>query len=181
MKRPVAGTIFYGLACAVALAPLVLVLDIFLYRSQAFLLALWLFFAGYALLFFHRRKSALAMAAPPLLLCLALALWGVSLLLFFCAVCLTLAFLHAWDAKTRVGSLAADAVLFTAFAVMAAMAAPHTLFQWAMVVWLFFLVQSAHFLLVPNRNGEGSLPPAAEDRFRTASRRAAEILERQGM
>ncbi|MEW5736419.1 MAG: hypothetical protein AB1921_16360 [Thermodesulfobacteriota bacterium] len=178
MKRAIPGTIIYGLVCAALFAPLWWTSAFFVGGHTAFLGCLWLFLAGYLAILNRWRKVGLLVLALPLLLCLMLAGGGVSLVLFFCAGAATLLFANALGAKTRSGSLAADAFLMAAFAVMAVMAAPRSPFQWALVIWLFFLVQSAHFLLVPAKGEEALVAKTGEDRFLAASRRALEILER---
>ena len=178
MKSPIRTTIVYGILSAIAAMPLAGVLVAPLGWPVAFKLVLWAILAGYALLLAHWCQRRPIVLLFPLVLLLGAALWpGVYAGFFFMAMGV-LAWIRSgicFD-RTPFRAVVAEILTLAGGAGLMAILTPAGTLAWTLSIWLFALIQSLYFFIVP-------LPARLRrqttetDPFTAACREARRILE----
>jgi hypothetical protein len=178
MNLPTRTTIIYGLISAVLVWPSAVLLAVPLGWTTAFKLMLWMSLSGYALFLTHWAKKPIVAPIFPLILILGLALWpGVTGAFFFIAIG-ALVWIRSGicfnDAPLR--ALIAETTTIFGGAGLVATLNPHTAVTWSLSIWLFILIQSLYFVMVPLPSTlKGKIP--AQDPFDRACRNVQRILD----
>jgi hypothetical protein len=178
MNPAVRTTIVYGMISALAAMPLAGVLATPLGRVTAVKLVLWAMLSGYAVLLSRWSGRRLASQLFPLLLLLGVAFWpGVYRGFCFIAVGV-LAWVRSGICFDRspLRAVIAETLTLAGGACLVVFLAPTGAIAWALAIWLFWLIQSLYFFLVPL---PASRPIAAgeADPFTQACREVQRILD----
>lgn len=178
MKRPVRTTLVYALLSAVAVMPADWIFAGPLGWSLGFKLALWLDLCAYALLLARWSGQGPGAIGFPLAVLLGAVVWpGVYTGFFFLGlgvlswirsgICFGAAPLRA---------ACAEIVLVAGGAGLVALLNPGSTIAWAVGIWLFFLVQSLYFFVVPTAGPQSDMLNR-EDAFEQAYRNARRVLD----
>ncbi len=175
-RRPVAVTIVFGLVCGLLFIPISTAFSFFIYRPIALSLTIWGYFALYGIFLARWGKVSVSSIVFPLLLLLIFVYWRSSNIAFLFLALGILSWIRSGICnrgslfKILCGELA---ISFGGGALVANFT-PHSALDWAIGIWLFFLVQSLYFVFFKNifeEEGEKE-----EDPFELARRRAEKIL-----
>lgn len=176
--KPVRTTIIFGLAAALLSVPLSLAIGPFLFWPKTVALLVWLCLVGYGLLLSRWSKKNPAGILFPSLLLLVAGLAGTPLSVFVLLGMTTLAWIRSSICfpgppfPTLVKELLLNGGGF--FLILFCRPLP-----WldtvgiATGIWLFFLVQSLYFIIVPLGDPTGA---RAADPFDQAQRQAEKIM-----
>lgn len=178
MNAPVRTTIVYAAISAIAIMPAAGLLAAATGWPTAFKLTLWADLLGYALLLAHWGGRRPAAVLFPLALLLGTALWPGVYAGFFLLGLGVLAWVRSGIcfAATPVRAVLAETVAATGGAGLVALIGPTGTISWVLCIWLFFLIQSLYFFIVPIP-AKRSVPMAGEDPFDRACRDARRVLE----
>lgn len=178
MKVTVRTTIVYAMVSAVLVWPVTGVLAGLLGWETAFKLALWASLSGYALLLLRWSDKRTAAPLFPLALLLGLALWPGTRGAFFFMLVGGLAWIRSGICFDRVSirALIAEAITIPGGAGLVTAVNPGTAVTWSLCIWLFILIQSLYFFIVPVPSAKRDSIPS-EDPFVRASRNARRILD----
>ena len=178
MIAPVRTTIVYGMISAMVVWPAAGLLAAPLGWATAFRLMLWAILSGYALVLVRWSGRRLTAPLIPLALLLGTALWSDVYGAFFCMALGVLAWIRSgicFD-STPLRAVIAETLTIAGGAGLAAALNPGTAVTWTLSIWLFILIQSLYFFIVPTPSTHsGKTPP--EDPFEHACRNARRILE----
>ena len=177
MKRPVRTTLVFGAISALAVMPLAAVLAGLIGWSTAVKLMLWADLSVYALLLARWSGKGPLPVLFPLALLLGAAWWPASGSAFLFLGLGALSWIRSGICFTGAPLRAVAAEIITAAggAGLVALLAPGSTIAWAVGIWLFFLMQSLYFFLVPAA-APAAVRPAA-DPFVQAHREALRVLE----
>jgi lysylphosphatidylglycerol synthetase-like protein (DUF2156 family) len=167
------ATMVFGLACGLLFVPGLTVLRPLMGGPLAFRLLIWLCLAGYALLLAGwgtARRSALLY---PVGMAAAMALVAPTRGVFLLLSLATLAWIRGGIVfpGRPLRNAAAELFLILGGAGLVVVFAPGTAVQWALAVWLFFVLQSLYFA-----RGETVGESEEADPFEKARREAERIL-----
>lgn len=172
-RSPMRATMVFGLACGLLFVPGLTVLRPLMGGPLAFRLLIWLCLAGYALLLAGwgtARRSALLF---PVGMAAVMALVAPTRSIFLLLSLATLAWIRGGIAfpGRPIRSAAVELFLTLGGAGLVRIFAPATALQWALAIWLFFVLQSLYF-------ARGDIPgeSAEADPFEKARREAERIL-----
>ena len=178
MKRPVRTTLVYGLISALAVMPAACLFAGPLGWSMGLKLALWMDLLIYATLLARWRGKGLRAIAFPMALLLGTALWpGVYSGFFF----LSLGVL-GWIRSgicysgTPIRAVAAEIITVAGGAGLVALLGLGSTVTWAIGIWLFFLVQTLYFFIIPAAAPSNTVR-TIEDPFEQARREAQRVME----
>ena len=151
-------TMGFGLACAAAFVPLATGLGMVIYWPKAFSLSLWGFIALYALCLGKISRTPMRHILFPLIL-LLLAMYAVTSYIMVIVLCsCTLSVLRTGICYTGLRQFWVECLVFVFGTAALICFCPHTVFTWAVSIWLFFLIQAFYPLLVNlGRNREGMM------------------------
>lgn len=177
MKRAVRTTLVFGVVSALGVMPAAGLLAGPIGWSMAFKLALWSDLFFYAVFLSRWSNKALIAIFFPLALLLGTALWpGVYTGFFFLGlgvlgwirsgICFSGTPLRAVGAEILTGSGGIG---------LLALLGPNSTITWAISIWLFFLVQSLYFFIVPIPDRKDAAR-TKEDPFEQSRREAQWIL-----
>jgi len=177
MNTAVRTTMVYGMISALAAMPLAGVLAAPLGRFTAFKLVLWAIVGGYAVLLVRWSGRRLLGALFPLLLLLGAALWPGVQGGVFAIVMGVLAWIRSGICfgRTPLRALAAEILTLAGGCGLVTFLAPTGPVAWALAIWLFILIQSLYFFLVPVPAIHPT-PAGETDPFARACREARRIL-----
>ena len=179
MNSQARNTIIYGLISAALIWPSAVLLAVPLGWTTAFKLIFWMSLSGYA--FILSRWSTKPKIAPifPLALLLGSALWpNNSGVFFFMALgCLSWIRSGICFNHTPFRALIAETITIFGGAALVATLNPHTAVTWSLSIWLFILIQSLYFLIVPLPSSMKEKMPV-QDPFERACRNVQRILDR---
>ncbi len=179
LKRPVPTTVLFGLICGISFIPLNLVLNTTFFRSIAICLTLWLFTAGYAVLLCRWSGQKLMPVSYPVLFLFLTAFVVQSIGAFFFPALAVISWVRSGLCyqEHRGIRLVVELFLCGAGGGLIAVFTPGSALQWALGIWLFFLLQALYFAIfdstTPTSDGQHQ---HAVDRFERASRQAEDIL-----
>ena len=174
--HPIRTTIGFGLICGLAFIPLVIGFGYVIAGKAAFCLTLWVYLAAYGLLMVHWGKKSITSVIFPLLLAL-MTIFGevsVSAFLFIAmgifswirsGICFPTPF------KRR---LVSEAILGIGAGVLIGSFSPISLINWAMAIWMFFLIQALYFVIFEDHHVKGQ--ELQRDAFEQAREQAEKIL-----
>ncbi len=169
-------TIVYGMIGAVMVWPAAGLLSGVLGWATAFKAMLWVCLSGYAMLLVRwSGKHALAPLFPLALLFGAVPWSGGA---FFCMLLGGLAWIRSGICfeHARFRAIIAESITIAGGVGLVAMIGPTTAVTGSLCIWLFFLVQSLYFFIVPSSTTvKESVRPA--DPFERAYRHARRILD----
>jgi hypothetical protein len=181
MKRHVRTTLVYGLISALTVMPAAWSLAGPIGWPMAFKLALWADLSIYAILLARWSGKSPTVVLFPLALLLGTAIWpGVYSGFFFLGLGI-----FSWIRSgscfsgTPVRAMAAEVITVGGGAGLVSLLGPGASLTWAIGIWLFFLVQTLYFYLVPAScpaNAVGTAP----DPFDQAHRKARRVLDEAG-
>jgi len=177
IKHPVRNTILYGLFCGLSFVPLSLALNTLVSWSIAICLVLWLFICGYALLLnLWSNKAVISTLFPLLLLVPTIFLTG-SITLFFTLALLVISWIRSGICFQKPGviGLAVELLLCLLGAVLVQVFTPGSVLDWALGVWMFFLVQALYFVFFEHTANQQE-ESIQMDAFERANRQADRIL-----
>jgi len=174
--QPIRTTIVFGLICGLFFIPLAIGLGYVVPGLTAFRLTLWIYLAAYGLLMVSWSKKRISAVVFPLLLAL-ITLFGIDSTSAFLWVVMGIfswirsGICYPTQFKNRI---IAETVLCIGAGGLVGSFAPVSMFNWAIAVWMFFLVQALYFVIFEN-------PPIAErkieyDAFDQAREQAEKIL-----
>ncbi len=176
-RRPMAGTIFFGLVCGICFIPMTMFLNYVVFWPVAFRLTLWTFLGLYGFLLARWENKSLFSIAFPLLLALIFVSWGTSNAFLFLVLGI-LSWIRSGicfpGALQKVTGIGVELLVCFGGGVLVAYFSPHSRVSWAIGIWMFFLVQSLYFVFVGN-TGE-TQDKSATDPFEHARREAEKIL-----
>lgn len=181
MKRPVRTTLVYALLSAIAVMPAAGLFAGPLGWPLGFKLALWLDLCGYALLLARWNGKGPGTIGFPLAVLLGAVVWpGVYAGFLFLGLGV-LSWIRSGICfgTPPLRAACAEIVLVAGGAGLVALLSPGSTIAWAIGIWLFFLVQSLYFFVVPAAGPQASAP-VREDTFEQAYRDARRVLD-EGM
>jgi len=178
MNSQVRGTIVYGLISAAVVWPSAVLFALVMGWATAFKLMLWASMAGYAVLLAHWSKKPKVVLIFPLALLLGSALWPGIRGAFFFMVLGVLSWIRSGIcfSQTPFRALVAETITIFGGAGLVSALSPHTAVTWSLAIWLFVLVQSLYFFLVPLPLRLKENVPF-EDPFERARRHVQRILD----
>ena len=178
MKRPVRTTLVFALISALATVPLFQGLAGFIGWSMAFRLMFWAELLIYGLLLARWSGKGPGPMLFPMGLLLAVSLLpGINTAYVFlalgvlCWIRSGICFSHA-----PLRAIAAEALCIGGGAGLVSLLRPDSALTWAIGIWLFFLVQTLYFFIVPLSNTNAVGQPTT-NAFETARREAQRILD----
>ena len=179
MRKPIRTTLFFGLLSGI------LVLTVNWLRvlpwtpPTLFKLAVWVDLAVYAALLARWSRTRWLDLAAPLGLALGVALWPGTHMGFFLLVLGVFAWIRSGICfnKTPLRALAAELVTLAGGLAWVALWNPRSSLAWALAIWLFFLVQTLYFFIVPLHSEADEFPPPV-DPFDQARNAAQRLLEK---
>lgn len=174
--HPIRTTIGFGLICGLAFIPLIIGFGYVIAGKAAFCLSLWVYLAAYGLLMVHWSKKSITSVFFPLLLALMTIFGEVSVSAFLFIAMGIFSWIRSGICyptpfKRR---LVAEVILGIAAGVLVGSFSPISLINWAMAIWMFFLVQALYFVFF-----EDHLPTGRKhrrDAFEQAREQAEKIL-----
>jgi hypothetical protein len=174
--QPIRTTIVFGLICGLSFVPLVTGIGSIVSGLTAFCLTLWLYLAAYGLLMVHWSKKRLTSVVFPLLLAL-ITIFGVnSISAFLWVAVVTFSWIRSgicYPMHFKIRFIA-EALLGIGAGALVGSFAPISPFNWAIAIWMFFLVQALYFVLFEDpRLSEREMQA---DAFEQARQQAAKIL-----
>ncbi len=177
-QRPVLTTILFGLACAVAYIPLGWFLGKVFYWPTALRLMIWTGLAGYTWILTRTSGKPLLAALFPLLFLLAAAvipIFSIPVTAYGLFALGVLSWVRSGICYpgSVLGRVALELALCVGGALLIGWFGPRTVLEAALMVWLFFLLQSTYFLFAPTPAMQSS---PRLDRFEEARRRAERIM-----
>jgi hypothetical protein len=177
MNRPVRTTVVFGLISALLIFPVVGLLAGRWGGALGFKLALWIDLAVYSVLLVRWSKSRLLPALFPLGILLASALWPWTRSGFFLLGLGVLSWIRSGICfkAPALRLLTAETVAMAGGAGLVALLGPATALTWALALWLFFLVQTLYFYIMPGL-AEAPYAPQARDTFEAALDEAEKLL-----
>lgn len=180
LQHPIATTIGFGFICGLAFIPASLALSAIVTWSSAICLTIWLFSSAYAFFLGRWSGQKFSAVAFPILVLLSSVFLVNSIAAF---VFLTLA-VTGWIRsgicfpEKRAIKLAVEFLLGGVGGGLMVLFTPRSAFEWALGIWMFFLVQSLYFVVFENRiPAPENRQEFAQDPFERASRQAESILE----
>ncbi len=179
MNVPIRATLVYGVVSGLAVMPVAGWLAGPLGGSAAFRLTLWADLLIYAVMLSRWGGIGAVNLLIPMLLLLGAALWpaihggffflGLGILSWVrSGICFRGAPLRA---------AAAEIVCTAGGAALVAVFSPTGAVTWAVGIWLFFLMQSLYFFVVPVDAGPADAAASGEDPFEAACREARRLLD----
>lgn len=179
MTSPTRTTIIYGLISAILVWPSAALLALPLGWTTAFKLMLWMSLSGYGFMLAHWNVKPKMAPIFPLALLFGSALWPDNISAFFFMALGVLSWIRSGICfnHTPFRALIAETITIFGGAALVSTLNPHTAVTWSLSIWLFILIQSLYFLIVP-------LPSSlkenmtARDPFERACRNAQQILDR---
>lgn len=177
MSKPVRTTVVFGLISALLIFPVVELLTRRWGWPAAFKLTLWADLALYTLLLVRWSKSRLLPALFPLAILLGAALWPWSYTGFFLLGLGVFSWIRSGICfkAPPLRLIIAETVTMVGGAALAAAWAPVSSLSWALALWLFFLVQSLYFFIMPGLT-EKSAGARERDPFEVAVQEAEKML-----
>jgi hypothetical protein len=177
MNRPIRTTVVFGLLSALLIFPVVGLLPDRWGGELGFKLALWLDLALYSVLLVRWSNSRLLPALFPLGILLAAALWPWSRSGFFLLGLGVLSWVRSGICfkAPLLRLLTAETIAMAGGAGLVALLAPGSALTWALALWLFFLVQTFYFYIMPGL-AEGPAQGQPRDPFEAALREAEKML-----
>lgn len=176
-QYPTRTTILYGLICGFSFIPVNFALNYINTGAHALSLHLFLFVAGYTVLLSRWSRKPVPAGAFPLLLLFLTVFLANSMIAFFLLALVVLSWIRsAICFRNRGGSrLAVELLICIVAGVVITVFSPASASEWALGVWMLFLVQSLYFVIFDN--GAKDLEDRYEpDPFEQASRQAEAIL-----
>lgn len=172
-RSPMRTTIVFGLVCGLAFVP-----GLYLFRGLfggflAFRLLVWLFLAGYGVFLTGWGEAKRSALLFPLGMAVALAFIAPTRGIFFLLSLATLAWIRSGISfpGRPFPKVALELLLTLAGGWLVMAFAPLTPLQWALGIWLFFVIQSLYFA-----RGQRAEEADEGDAFETARREAERIL-----
>lgn len=170
-------TILFGMICALAFIPMMMVLNSITYGVIPFRLIVWGYLVVYTVLLTLWGKKPVKLIVFPLLLLFIIGMFEYSNTVFF----LVLLGILSWIRSSLCFQTSLLMMLVTEFMISLGGGAlvilfhPQTQLAWALGIWMFFLVQSLYFVSWEDRKaieeGEQGIDP-----FERASRQVEKIL-----
>jgi len=148
-SQPIRTTIVFGLICGLSFIPLAIGLDYIVSGLTAFCLTLWIYLSAYGLLMVSWSKKRITSVVFPLLLAL-ITILGVDTISSFLWIAMgTFSWIRSGICypthfKNR---LIAETLLCIGAGVLVGSFAPISLFNWAIAIWMFFLVQALYSVI----------------------------------
>lgn len=177
MTRPIRTTIVFGLLSALMIF-IVIGLPVGRWGGAlAFKLALWLDLALYSVLLVRWSNRRLLPALFPLALLLAAALWPWSPSGFLLLGLGVLSWVRSGVCfkAPPLRLLTAETIATAGGAGLLALLSPASALTWALTLWLFFLIQTLYFYIMPGL-AEGPAAPRCQDPFEAAFNEAQKML-----
>lgn len=177
MSKPVRTTIVFGLISGIVMYPAVMLLAPIVGWSAAVKLTLWGNLAFYALLLARWGHAATLGILFPLALLLGAALWPPTHAGFFLLALGVLSWIRSGICFTGapLRGLTAEFVTVVGGAALVAFQVPSSTIGWVVGMWLFALVQSLYFFIMPARETRKVRP--STDSFEEARRELEKVLE----
>ena len=178
MNRSVRTTLVYGLISAVTVVPAAGVLAGSIGWPMAFKLVLWADLFGYEVLLARWSGKGFGSIIFPLALLLGTAAWpGVYSAFFFLGLGV-FSWLRSGICYSRapIRAVAAETITVAGGAGLVALLNPVSAITWSISIWLFFLVQTIYFFIVPSTDN-ASAGRWVPDPFEQAHREALRVLE----
>jgi hypothetical protein len=178
MNKPVRTTLIFGLVSALAMVPVLWYQRSFGAWPMALKLAIWLNLAVYALLLCRWSRTRYLSILFPLALLLGAALWPHTHAGFLLLALGIFSWIRSGicfrNAPLR--ALAAELVTVLGGSMLVLIWWPRSAFSWALAVWLFYLVQTVYFFILP-ACANTSRSAEKTDVFEQARREAERVLE----
>lgn len=178
MNKPVRTTLIFGLVSALALVPVLWYQRAYGARPLALELALWLDLVVYAVMLCRWSRTRLVSVVFPLALLLGVALWPRTHAGFLLMALGIFSWIRSGicfrNAPLR--ALIAELVTVLGGSMLVALWWPKSTLAWALAVWLFYLVQSIYFYILPSRSGFNQTREPI-DPFEQARRELERVLE----
>jgi hypothetical protein len=167
MNTPVRTTIAFGLVSALLVLPLGWLLQGRLGWLPAFKITLWADMTVYALLLVRWSQARSVEIIFPIMLVLGAALWPRSFGAFFFLALGVFSWIRSGICfkKAPLRALSAELLTCLGGAGLVRFWEPHSAIGWSLGLWLFFLVQTLYFFLIPasvKRAAENSPPDLFE-------------------
>ena len=178
MKRPVRTTIAFALVSGFIAVPITLLLSTYLGWSLAFKLTLWADLGVYAILLARWSRTRLLSVAFPLILLLGTAIWPHSYTGFFFLAAGVLCWVRSGICfqAAPLRTLAGEVITVLGGSSLVMLLGGRTSLSWAIGIFLFTLVQTLYFFIVPGC-GEENRINVPDDPFERAMEEARKVLD----
>ena len=178
MNQPVRTTLVFGLISALVVIPLAWMLSSLIGWSMALNLTLWVDLTLYAVLLARWSAGSLITIGFPLALLLGTALWpGVgSVYILLGLVAFSWIRSGICFGGTPLRAAAAEIFTIAGGGGLVVLLNPRSELAWAISIWLFFLVQTLYFYIVPVTTSAAAVDTEV-DPFNQAFREAQRTLD----
>ena len=178
MNKPVRTTLVFGVLSGLAMVPLLWYQRLFGAWPMALELAIWLDLAVYSVLLCRWSRTRIAAILFPLALLLGVAFWPRAHAGFLLMAMGIFSWIRSGICfkNTPLRALAAELITVLGGSVLVALWWPQSTVSWALAVWLFFLVQSVYFFIIPAIGNKREILEYS-DPFEQARREAERVLE----
>lgn len=178
MNTPVRTTLVFGLLSGLAMVPVLWYQRVSGAWPTALELAIWANLAIYSVLLCRWSRTRIAAILIPLVLLLGVAFWPRTHTGFLLMAMGIFSWIRSGICfkNTPLRALTAELITVLGGSVLVAFWWPQSITSWALAVWLFFLVQSVYFFILPSNAYPGERH-ANSDPFDQALREAERVLE----
>ena len=178
MNKPVRTTLVFGLLSGLAMVPVLWYQRSYGAWPMALELAIWCDLAIYAVLLSRWSRTRAAAIVFPLALLLGVAFWPRTHAGFLLMALGIFSWIRSGICfrDTPLRALTAELATILGGSMLVVFWWPQSIVSWALAVWLFFLVQSVYFFIIPaNEHSRAGLENT--DPFERARREAERVLE----
>ena len=178
MNTPVRTTLVFGILSGLAMVPVLWYQRSHAAWPMALELAIWSNLAVYSVLLCHWSRTRFTALFFPLALLLGVAFWPRTHAGFLLMAMGVFSWIRSGICfkNTPLRALTAELITVLGGSMLVAFWWPQSITSWALAVWLFFLVQSVYFFIIPeskhSRTGLENTDP-----FEQARRGVERVLE----
>ncbi len=174
--QPLHATIVFGFLCGLLFIPISLALDLFIEWPQTLFLPIYVFVAVYSGILTRWSPVGIQTIIFPLLMIVMALPWIHSMTLFVILIMGVLSWIRSGLCfPLNVGKqIVAEIFLGLLAGGLLAILNPATLLDWALTVWMFFLVQALYFVFFETEGMASA--PINPDPFEYAREQAENIL-----
>lgn len=178
MNPPVRTTLVFGLLSGLAMVPVLWYQRTYGAWPMALELVIWLNLAIYSVLLCRWSRTRISAMLFPLALLLGVAFWPNTQAGFLLIALGILSWIRSGICfkNTPLGALTAELITILGGSGLVAFWWPQSIQSWALAVWLFFLVQSVYFFIIPSNEHHREMLEKT-DPFEEARREAEHVLE----
>jgi len=178
MNKPVRTTLVFGLLSGLAMVPVLWYQRSYGAWPMALELAIWCNLSIYSILLCRWSRTRFTAIFFPLALLLGVAFWPRTHAGFLLIAIGIFSWIRSGICfkNTPLRALTAELITVLGGSMLVAFWWPQSITSWALAVWLFFLVQSVYFFIIPPKEHHRKMLENS-DPFEQARREAERVLE----